>query len=223
MENKQAVTQTKKSLGRHTENNLPVFVDCNLTPSQANKGTQLSGMKKAKGKEYVTALIALQINTALKILPSTPSTPEAIAGISKIIMNEFWMLKMEEILLAFKRGMAGRYGKIYGGISLNVFVEWINAYVAEQSGELSELTENREKENWNKKVEGSVNDAEVFAQFVGDTKFEKPEERIAKPISMQEILEEEKKKREQTVEGMRFALKKGIIEKKESQLNPPQT
>lgn len=167
---------------------LPVFTECNLSPAQANQGQQLSGLKKELGSTYLITVLSLQINTALQLLPSQPTTPDAVAGISKIIISEFWMLKLEEILVAFKRGIAGRYGKIYGGLSLNVFIEWINAYVAEQAGDHSEVTNEREKQEHNKKIEGTQSDAEVFGKLVQDGKVEIPKERVGKMRSIKELL-----------------------------------
>lgn len=167
---------------------LPIFTDCNLSPAQANKGSQLSGLKKETGDEHLITVISLQINTAFQLLPSQPTTPDAVAGISKIIISEFWMLKLDEILLAFKRGIAGRYGKIYGGLSLNVFIEWINGYIAEQASEHSEVTNEREKQEHNKKFEGTHSDAEVFAKLVDGGKVEVEPSRIGKMRSIKDLL-----------------------------------
>lgn len=192
---------------------LPVFTDCELSPAQANQGQQLSGIKKELGSTYLITVLSLQINTALQLLPSQPTTPDAVAGVSKIIISEFWALKLEEILLAFKRGIAGRYGKIYGGLSLNVFIEWINGYITEQASDHSELVAEREKENHNKKFEGTQNDAEVFAKFTTNEKFkhQPPEQRTGKPISIKEMLEENEQKNIETIEAIKFAVEKGIL------------
>lgn len=167
---------------------LPVFTDCNLSPAQAVIGQQLSGLKKELGSTYLIAVLSLQINTALQLLPSQPTTPDAVAGISKIIISEFWMLKLDEILLAFKRGIAGRYGKIYGGLSLNVFIEWINGYIQEQASEHSEITNEREKQEHNKKIEGTQSDAEIFGKLVTDGKIEVEPSRIGKMRSIKDLL-----------------------------------
>lgn len=197
----------------------------NLTVVEASKGLQLSGIKKEKGKEYLVTTIALQINTALEMLQSYQTTPDAIAAAAEMIVDEFWMMKLDEILLAFKRGTMGRYGKIYGAISLNLFFEWINAYNAEQAGEFSELLEQREKENWNKKFEGSANDAEVFSALSSNEKFkhQSPEQRVGKPISIKEMLEENEKKNIETIEAIQLAVEKGIIaqEQIDKKINPP--
>lgn len=188
MENKLVATQTKTSLEQHTENSLPVFTNCNLTPFQASKGQQLSALKKEKGKEYLKAVIALQMNTALKMLPSNPSTPEAVVMAAEMIVDRFWMMKLDEIFLAFKRGVLGQYGKIYGLVSLNYFFDWINAYNQEQAGEHSEVANEREKQEWNKKIDGTMSDAEVFGKLVDGGKVEVEPNRIGKMRSIKDIL-----------------------------------
>lgn len=126
------------------------------------------------------------------MVPSHPTTPDAITGIAKMIMDEFWMMKLDEIMLAFKRGISGRYGKIFGQLSLNVFFDWIHAYNAEQAGDHSELAEAREKTEHNKKIAGTKNDAEVFAELVDKGKVERPTERTGKVKSIKELLSWEK-------------------------------
>lgn len=147
------------------------------------------------------------------MVPSHPTTPDAITGIAKMIMDEFWMMKVEEILLAFKRGISGRYGKIFGQLALNVFFDWIRAYNAEQAGDFSEVLADREKENQNKKIEASQSAAEVYAQFVTNEKFkhQPAEQRTGKPISLKEMLEESEHKKAETIQAIQLGVEAGII------------
>lgn len=151
------------------------------------------------------------------MVPSHPTTPDAITGIAKMIMDEFWMMKLDEIMLAFKRGISGRYGKIFGQLSLNVFFDWIHAYNQEQAGDHSEILEQREKENHNKKIEGAEIGAKVFAEFTSNENFKHlpAEQRTGKPISIQEMLEENKKKNIETIEAIKLATDQGIISQEE--------
>lgn len=122
------------------------------------------------------------------MVPSHPTTPDAITGIAKMMIKEFWMMKLDEIMLAFSRGITGRYGKIFGQLSLNVFFDWINAYNQEQAGDHSELANEREKVEHNKKIDGTQSDAEVFGKLVQDGKIEVEPSRIGKIRSIKDIL-----------------------------------
>lgn len=47
---------------------------------------------------------------------------------ASMIASEFWHLKLEEIILAFKRGKLGKYGKAYNRLDVQVLCEWLTQY-----------------------------------------------------------------------------------------------
>ncbi len=47
-------------------------------------------------------------------------------------VNNFWHMKIKDILLAMNRGLSGKYGKNYGKFTYTMLSEWINAYDLEK-------------------------------------------------------------------------------------------
>lgn len=155
----------------------------------SSTGTQLSVLEK-EGRAELIATLSLQMNTALKIYDSTAS-PEAIAFTASTIIDEFSFMKVEEILLAFKRGASLRYGKIYGKLSLPTFFEWIRAYHTEVNGENGELTITREQEHHNLKFDKQKENGDAvlaLGKRFPDLKIKPSDSRAGKPISISEAL-----------------------------------
>lgn len=165
-------------------------MEINLTPVQAiSTGIQLAVLAKDNRAELIVTL-SVQMDTALKIYDSS-AAPEAIAFTASTIIDEFSMLKIEEILVAFKRGSSLRYGKIYGKLSLPTFFEWIRAYIAEVNGENGEVVLSREKEHHNRKFDARKDNAEVvlgLGNRFPDLKIKPSDSRAGKLISINEVL-----------------------------------
>lgn len=161
-----------------------------MTPAQAiSTGTQISVWEKENRGDLI-ATLSLQMDTALKIYDSTAS-PEAIAFTASTIIDEFKLLKVEEILLAFKRGASLRYGKIYGKLSLPTFFEWIRAYVAEVNGENGEVTIAREQEHHNRKLDMNKENQDVaiaLGNKFPELKVKPSDSRLGKSISLREFM-----------------------------------
>lgn len=88
-------------------------------------------MKGEMGMENTQAIIMQAIQEAA-ILTGSAMTPDLKAMAAKNIVNDFWFLHMDEILLALANGSKGLYGKIYGQINFAVIYEWINKYDQER-------------------------------------------------------------------------------------------
>lgn len=49
-----------------------------------------------------------------------------------IILSEFYFLKPDEIEFAFRKGMSGRYTRVFGKFNPSFLVEWLNAYLEDR-------------------------------------------------------------------------------------------
>ena len=57
---------------------------------------------------------------------------EDMIEISKMIIQENKKLKIEELALLLKKGVLGRYGKIYGNLTIADVFEWIEKFLLEK-------------------------------------------------------------------------------------------
>ena len=109
-----------------------------LTPDKAIEGTQVSIVKTEIGEER-TAKIIFSLLDELRIALSIEKTNESdirLIDASMRIMNEFFFLKLEEIVLCIHRCKEGRYGKSYGKLSIENIFEWFDKFDAERIGRI---------------------------------------------------------------------------------------
>lgn len=142
METKNSQTNQLMKHTQDSENNLPELYEQNkpifiseycksLTIVTAQKSTQISYIKFENGAEYLEKLIIKVITEALKIIPNDLKTDNVIY-FTKLIVNEYWYWKIDDIVLCLKNGILGKYGKIYGQFSVMIIIEWLNEYQKEK-------------------------------------------------------------------------------------------
>lgn len=72
-------------------------------------------------------LIGKVLSDALKFL-AHDITPQEIPELSDMYLSSYWYLKIDEVILILKNGIAGNYGKTYGKFTYAVWAEWTNNY-----------------------------------------------------------------------------------------------
>jgi len=112
-----------------------------LTIETANQSMQVSRIKKEHGIEAIEAMLSCLITETLMYVKHDPSHWSATTILSCVdmLMSSFWMFKIKEFTLAFKKGINGEYGKVYGNIAYTDLVEWLNCYDKEKSKHAEQL------------------------------------------------------------------------------------
>jgi len=104
-----------------------------LTIPEANKSIQLSKLKKDQGEAAMLGYIMMLIKEMLPFVKYDPQkfTPVLIGQYAKMIANNWWMFKAQELALCLMNGINGKYGKIYGNIAYTDIVRWLQLYSEE--------------------------------------------------------------------------------------------
>lgn len=89
---------------------------------------QLSVVKKEFG-EKETGVFLMKLISEAAILTKTEVDPVTAGLVSQAIMQDYWMLRYDEIILALRCGAMGKYGKTsWGGFSFQTIMEWMDKY-----------------------------------------------------------------------------------------------
>lgn len=98
-----------------------------LTLEKARESQQLSLLRKEQGDIAVEAIITKLISELCRYVPNNLE-PLDIAGYAKMIHKKYWYFKIDDIVLCFKNGISGDYGKIYGNLKYDTLAEWFLKY-----------------------------------------------------------------------------------------------
>lgn len=93
----------------------------------------IGSVHREKGKEFTEAYISLwliYLNDMLNL--NKPLSEVQIELCATSIVSEFYMLKVSEISLLFKRIISGEYGEFYESISIAKLLTFFRAYLEER-------------------------------------------------------------------------------------------
>jgi hypothetical protein len=91
---------------------------------QAKQGTQLSELHR---NNLAVPAVAHLIEHA-SVLMDCDLNGQQMVTTAKAICENFWSYKIDELVLIFKNGLSGKYGKLYGKWNYQKFCEWVQAY-----------------------------------------------------------------------------------------------
>ena len=93
---------------------------------------QISLLKKELGEaEIIISIVKIIAETSL--LVSFDGDGEVFGLWAKLLMQNYWWIRLEEMSYVFVRGASGTYGKIYGKINYSILCEWLNNYNVERT------------------------------------------------------------------------------------------
>jgi len=103
----------------------------NLSVKDAlNSGAHFRVLKKWDEKG-TTMLIATMLTELLMSVPNNMTSDQIVYMARSIVIDsENW--KPDDILIIFRNGKQGKYGKIYGNFTYQTFNEWADAYAIER-------------------------------------------------------------------------------------------
>ncbi|WP_460910622.1 hypothetical protein [Spirosoma areae] len=112
-------------------------ITANGLPAILKHGTQLSVIRQTDEAVLLKSLIILigLTNDALNVPRMNASQ---MLDAARHILKTFWYFKPEEIAYAFDQGRAGRYGKVYNRLDLEILEGWLLAYDIDERNALCE-------------------------------------------------------------------------------------
>lgn len=106
---------------------------------------QVSALKRdnINALEFSIAFLIEELIFALNV----PELSESqVAYITKILINEYWYLKIEDFILCFKNAKTAKYGTIYNRVDIHTICTWLNTYSADRTREIELLREQQNAE-----------------------------------------------------------------------------
>ena len=146
-------TQNRMLLPANKQNELTVLKTCSQTQPVATielaikaQTECLSGLKKKSPAETVT-IVAYMIERFLHFLQvSNTMTEQQRNDTAKLIINEFYWLKLEDLDLFFRRFRTGFYGDLFNRIDGLVIMAKLREYCSEREDKAQLLTLQAHKE-----------------------------------------------------------------------------
>lgn len=88
----------------------------------------MPALKKEYGEQRVIAVLIKMLTEFSKFTKLADGSVEVIAMYSKMLLSNFWTLRIDEVALVLKNGLNGVYGKIYGSVDYVELTRWIGEY-----------------------------------------------------------------------------------------------
>ena len=146
-----AIQQSSKKnlLEKYSPKNCLSFSSKVKTIEQAmsSKAPSIGRFQNEQGRQFTEGLVTfwlLYLNKVLNL--NKPMSEEQITLCSGMVVEEFYMLKMSDLTLLFKRIISGQYGEFYERLSIDKILTFFREYLEERytlAGEVSA----REHEN----------------------------------------------------------------------------
>jgi len=89
---------------------------------------QLSGWKKQDKIGLMKSLAFVVMKTSNGFASSFRLSVQDASNIAANIMQDWWFLRVEEILYCFAQGQKGKYGKVSYGVDKTVLYNWLTIY-----------------------------------------------------------------------------------------------
>lgn len=93
----------------------------------------LSGYRKEYGDHVARAVVVLAICDLIDFFNvGQPMNDRQIAQTADLVLDKFWMLKLEDLRVCFDRAKSGKYGQVYNRIDGQVIMTWMDTYLEER-------------------------------------------------------------------------------------------
>lgn len=130
---------TQKRLIDYIKSTSPVLANklsTGLTIQKAQESLQLSTISRNDGEALAVVYVSSLLNEMNAVVPSAINESN-IMSVSQMILNEYWDMKIDEIILAIYRGVKGVYGKQFHAVSYQTICIWIEEVYKERIGMLA--------------------------------------------------------------------------------------
>ena len=134
---KQAIQQTSKKilLSRYNPSNCMAHAGklVSVTDAINSPSHSLGKIQREQSKKFTEGLVLVWLMYLNEILNlNKPMSEEQMKLASVLICEEFYMLKMSDLTLLFKRIISGQYGDFYERISINKVLTFFRNYLEER-------------------------------------------------------------------------------------------
>lgn len=124
----------------------------------SSKAPSIASFQREHGRQFTEGLVTFWLLYLNKILNlNKPMSEEQINLCSGMVVEEFYMLKVSDLTLLFKRIISGQYGEFYERLSIDKILTFFRAYLEERF-ELAESNSIRNHNEENKKTESTISD-----------------------------------------------------------------
>ena len=124
----------------------------------SSKGPSIASFQREHGRQFTEGLVTFWLLYLNKILNlNKPMSEEQINLCSGMVVEEFYMLKVSDLTLLFKRIISGQYGEFYERLSIDKILTFFRAYLEERF-ELAESNSIRNHNEENKKTESTISE-----------------------------------------------------------------
>lgn len=125
-----------------------VKMQSKLTPQLAlQQPSQISGIRK-DDPDLVEDLITVMISMlADSFNVKANFSDEMIYECALLIVEEYWFLRPEEIMLAFKNAKKGKYGPVYNKLDVMTIMDWLHQYNTQERQAAVDEINKKKKEN----------------------------------------------------------------------------
>ena len=98
-----------------------------------SQSKSLGKIQREQSKEFSEGIIKMWLLYLNKILNlKNPMSDAQIKLAASLICEEFYMLKMADITLIFKRAISGKYGEFYERLSIDKVLTFFRTYLEER-------------------------------------------------------------------------------------------
>ena len=99
----------------------------------SSKAPSIASFQREQGREFTEGLITfwlLYLNQILNL--NKPMSEDQIKLCSGMVVEEFYMLKVSDLTLLFKRIISGEYGEFYERLSIDKILTFFRTYLEER-------------------------------------------------------------------------------------------
>lgn len=91
--------------------------------------------------------LAVLIQACGELIKKTASAETCSASdLANTILNTFWHLKIDEIVLVLHWGVMGRFGKLFGKLNEMTVIEWFNQYDEKRDKQIEDKNNSKKNE-----------------------------------------------------------------------------
>ena len=147
---------------------------------QAINGTALATLRRADEAALLKAIKTLIVALSESLNLSHNLNESQVVEITFLIAERYYYLKLEELVLVFKKAKMGEYGKTYNRLDVQIIFEWIDKYFCSEERALILEREAQNYKQLEKKQYGTLTE-------VGRQLFEKIKDEMPAPTPLRTI------------------------------------
>lgn len=104
-----------------------------ITMLSATKADSMSLIRRVHSEAFVIRVVIKLLNETCKLVKNDLSGDD-IVTLSEVLLQDFWMLKIDDFVLCLRNGTKGKYGKIYGTLHFPHVLDWFRKYQESKDG-----------------------------------------------------------------------------------------